>query len=62
MSDNNHSIYCPKCHVLLLKAAVCYGEVKCHKCRQLIDIKFVSQFALQKILPGVEAAPDIVQT
>ncbi len=46
----NKPIYCPKCHHLLLKAAVCYGEVKCHKCKELVTIKFVTQSALTKML------------
>lgn len=32
-------IRCPKCNQLLLKADICIGEIKCTRCKEIIEIK-----------------------
>lgn len=44
------SLYCPTCHTMLLKAKLFVGQVKCHKCKALVDLDFVSQTGLDNVL------------
>lgn len=32
-------IRCPKCNQLLLKADLCIGEIKCTRCKEIVEIK-----------------------
>lgn len=35
-------IRCPKCNQLLLKADICIGEIKCTRCKEIIEINIES--------------------
>lgn len=45
-----NSVYCPNCHVMLMKAKMFIGEIKCHKCKQLVNLHFVTQSGYDTVL------------